>query len=183
MHIGRELIKNWTKTTGRLIWISLNNLINEPLINKVPMRLPFILILFFTTGALKAQNSIDIARIDSVVGTISERAANNGFRVVEGLLDSDNMRSIRFCIDNDSTRLIVVESGSKENATLYYLNLGELIYAANFKDGNYNEIYKSYYFLRDFSYEKVGERFIKIDPEYFRTLIYAFFDKFKEQLK
>ncbi len=149
------------------------------------MKLPFLLIMLFSCGLLSAQDSSDTRRIDLIVGTISEKAATKKHKVVEGtlLLEGNKTSSIRFHLDNDRVEMIVVESGLKDNVTLYYFDDKKLLYTAQFANGNYNEIESSFYFINNTAYKKQGNSFSKVNSDVFTTQVSSYFDLFKEQLK
>ena len=134
---------------------------------------------------LSAQNSLDIKRIDSIAGVISEKAANKKHKVVEGtlLLEGNKTSSIRFHLDSNIVEMIVVESNLKDNVTLYYFNDRKLLYVVNFTNGNYNEIESSFYFINNAAYRKQGNSFKKVNSDFFITQVSSYFDLFKEQLK
>ena len=149
------------------------------------MRLISLLFLLFCSEFLKAQNTLEIIRIDSLKGAISEKAVNKKFEVVQGtlLLEGNKNSSIRFHLQGNKTEMIVVESNLKENVTLYYFDDGRLMHVVNYSNGNYNEVESSFYCTNNTAYEKERSGFKKVNPEIFTAIVSSYFDLFKEQLK
>ena len=149
------------------------------------MKLTFLITMLLLCGFLSAQNSLDIKRIDSIAGVISEKAANKKHKVVEGmlLLEGNKTSSIRFHLDSNKVEMIVVESNLKDNVTLYYFDDRKLLYVVNFTNGNYNEIESSIYFTDSTAYRKQESVFKKVNSDIFTAQVSSYFDLFKEKLK
>ena len=148
------------------------------------MRLLLLLFPVFFTSLIKAQESLNPKKIDSLVRVVSQKAASKGHQVIEGtlLLEGNKTSSIRFHLEGNTTDMIVVESNLKEHVTLYYFNDRKLIYVANFTNGNYNEIESSFYLVDNTAYKKEGSVFMKVNSEFLTTPVSSYFDLFKEQL-
>lgn len=148
------------------------------------MRIPLIIFLLISMSS-KAQKPEDIARIDSIVKTIGEKASNKQYTVIEGINPRDQNFdfNVRFHLNGDSTNLIIVENELKEWVRLFFFTEGKLIYVAYMNNGNYNEIDKSYYFIDHDRYEKRGEKFVPFESDIFHTMVSAMFDMYKNQLK
>jgi hypothetical protein len=149
------------------------------------MRSLFLILSLFIANLITAQESFNINKIDSIVSVISQKAANNEYKVIKGtlLLKGNKTSNIRFHLKGDTTEIIVAESNLKELVTLYYFNNKKLIYVANFTSGNYNEIESSIYLVDNNAYKKESNVFTKVNSELLITQVSAYFDLLQEQLK
>jgi hypothetical protein len=149
------------------------------------MNLTVLLPLLLLFGSLNAQDLAAVKRIDSIAGLLSQKAATQKHKVVEGtlLLEGNKMSSIRFHLDSHRVEVIVVESSLKDNVTLYYFDDNKLLYSVNFTNGNYNEVESSFYFIGNAAYKKERNGFVKANSDFFFTQVSAYLDLFKEQLK